>query len=183
MIRYYITDRKRTPNLIANVERLVAERAVDWIQVREKDLSAQDLLELTTRIVRIAKPFGVKVLVNERADVAIAARADGVHLPSNALPPSALRKLEASMMIGVSCHDQAELSRAAAEGADFAVLSPVFAPLSKEIAAPPLGLTEFARLAATVRIPVLALGGVTHENAPSCLAAGAAGVAGISLFL
>ena len=183
MIRYYITHRKGTPDFIANVKRLVSKGAVDWIQVREKDLSARDLLELTMRIVQIARPHGIQVLVNERADVALAAGADGVHLPSNALPPSALRKLSVSMKIGVSCHDQEELAAAAAEKADFAVLGPVFAPISKEVSGPPLGLQEFARLASTVTIPVLALGGITSENSASCLTAGAAGIAGISLFL
>ncbi len=121
------------------------------------------------------------MLVNERADIALAAEADGVHLPGHALSPLILRRLGIGV-IGVSCHDAGELARAEREGADFAVLAPVFAPLSKESGTPPLGLARFEQLARAVRIPVLALGGVTPGNTAACLAAGAAGVAGITLF-
>lgn len=152
-------------------------RAADWIQVREKDLSARDLYALCLDLVEIARPAGIRVLVNERADVARAAGADGVHFPSNALEP-----WRVGGFCGVSCHSEAELMAAQAEGASYAVLGPVFAPGSKDYRGPVMGLEEFARLVRLVRIPVFALGGVTAASAKSCLEAGAAGVAGISLF-
>ena len=182
MIRYYITDRRRTAiPVVEHTARLVAARAVDWIQIREKDLSSRDLAELTAAIVAIAKPAGVRVLVNERTDVALAAGADGVHLPSDAIAPWKLRCLGVSC-IGVSCHNAAELQSAVQGGADFAVLGPVFRPLSKDYQSDILGLAGFEQLARPSPIPVLALGGITHENAPACMHAGAAGIAGITLF-
>ena len=97
------------------------------------------------------------------------------------MAPSALRRL-GIRLIGVSCHDEGEVAQASLEGADFAVLGPVFAPLSKPAHSPILGLEAFGRLARSVRIPVLALGGITTENIAACLASGAAGIAGIALF-
>jgi thiamine-phosphate pyrophosphorylase len=182
VIRYYITDRRLTPTpLVEHVAGLVARNAIDWIQIREKDLSSRELAALTSAIVAIAKPAGVRVLVNERVDIAIASSADGVHLPSNAISPWKLRCLGIPF-IGVSCHNTAELRAATEEGADFVVLSPVFQPLSKNYQAEALGLPLFEQLARSTSIPVLALGGVTRENAPTCIQAGAAGIAGITLF-
>jgi thiamine-phosphate pyrophosphorylase len=167
--------------IVESVRQWAAARTIQRLQIREKRLSARALYDLTVRVVNIARPAGIEVLVNERADVALAAGADGVHLPSRAISPAALRRLGVRM-IGVSCHDAGELVKAEAEGADFAVLAPVFAPLSKESVAPPLGLDGFRSLALSVKIPVLALGGITAENIEACLDAGAAGVAGITLF-
>lgn len=184
MIRCYITDRQSAGGADALL-RIVAhhlDRGIEMIQIREKDLEARALYELVRRIVSLPNPHAARILVNTRADVAIAAGADGVHLPGNSLPPSRLRTIApAGFAIGVSCHEIDELSAAEREGADFALFSPIFASLSKEIAAPK-GVEELRRAAAAVRIPVLALGGVNVRNAPQCVDAGAAGVAGISLF-
>jgi thiamine-phosphate pyrophosphorylase len=178
LLRYYITDRRRVPDLRLHVANLVATHAVDWIQIREKDLTARELFLLCRDIVEIAKPAGIRVLLNERADVANAAAADGVHLPSNSIPPSRFT----GQFCGVSCHNEAELVTAEAEGASYAVLGPVFAPGSKDYRGPLMGLPEFERLVKLVKIPVFALGGITAANARSCMDAGAVGVAGISLF-
>ncbi|MBS1835384.1 MAG: thiamine phosphate synthase [Acidobacteria bacterium] len=178
MIRCYITDRRRVTDLRAHVARIVAARHADWIQVREKDLPARDLYALCRDIVEIARPAGVRVLVNERADVAKAAGADGIHLPSNAMAPWRFP----GSFCGVSCHNEDELLRAQNEGASYVVLGPVFAPGSKTYTGNVMGLAEFARLAKLATIPVLALGGITAANASSCMDAGAAGIAAISLF-
>lgn len=180
-LRYAITSGSGDiPSILQTVSCWVESGTIDRLQIREKRLSANALYALTTQVLDITRG-GIEVLVNERADIALAAGADGVHLPGNAVSAAMLRRLGVRL-IGVSCHEAGELRRAEAEGADFAVLAPVFSPLSKTIASPPLGIDEFRRLANSVNIPVLALGGITPETTAACLEAGAAGVAGITLF-
>jgi thiamine-phosphate pyrophosphorylase len=169
--RYYITDRHAVDSVIDCIARAEA----DLIQVREKDLSARELVALVREAVRVAR---APVLVNGRADVALAAGAAGVHLPADAPPPSEFKKLGA-LIIGVSCHTVAEVRRGEREGADFAVFGPVFASPGKGA---PVGLAVLREATRSVRMPVFALGGVTWENAADCIAAGAAGIAGIRLF-
>ena len=182
LIRYAITDgTSSVSSILTNIARWAETRTIDRLQIREKRMPPAELYDLTLRAIAIARPFGIEVFVNERADIALAAGADGVHLPSRAISPFRLRLL-GIRLIGVSCHNEDELVRASQEGADFAVLGPVFAPLSKAIDSPPLGLDAFGRLARSVTIPVLALGGITVANTAACIQAGAAGVAGITLF-
>jgi thiamine-phosphate pyrophosphorylase len=172
MKRYCITDS-------LDVAARAASDGVEMIQIRAKELSARVLAELVQQVLANARRS--KILVNTRTDVALASGAQGVHLPAGSMAPEQIRQIAPpGFLIGVSCHTIPELLDAEREGADFAVYGPVFPSVTKSIE--PIGLESLRQAAASVRLPVYALGGVTRENAGLCIAAGAAGVAGISLF-
>ena len=174
MIRYQITNGRYSEDPAAWLRSLRDD--VDFIQIRERDLCARDLASVTTRVL---SAVAAKVLVNDRIDVAIACGAAGVHLRSCSVQPARVKALR-GMTVTVACHDLSDLAHI--DGADFALLAPIFPPLSKDPDRPPLGLTALAEFTRASPIPVLALGGVTPANAPACLAAGAIGIAGITLF-
>lgn len=183
MIRCHITDRHAAGGvdaLLSLIERN-ARAGVDWIQIREKDLDARSLARLVEEALR--RCGAARIIVNSRADVALACGAAGLHLPAGSPPPSRWRILcPPGFLIGVSCHSVDEVLEAERAGADYALLAPIFSPLSKHDPRPPLGLDELRRACSAARIPVLALGGVTAARVPLCLEAGAAGIAGITLF-
>jgi len=200
---YYITDRATfgpdEPTRFRSVIEKIAEAAragVDYIQLRERDLTTRELESLAGEATRVLnelrsknRELRTKLLINSRTDVALAVGADGVHLRANDISPLDLkciwekcgtRASPGPPLIGVSCHSPEEVRKAEIDGAFFAVFAPVFekkdAPNS-----PPAGLTRL-REACKVKMPVLALGGITLENAKQCLDAGAAGIAAIRLF-
>jgi thiamine-phosphate pyrophosphorylase len=184
-LRCYITDRLTLPagtSLLDCIARNL-QAGADWIQIREKDLPARDLCQLVNAALAMPNPRGVAILVNSRADIALAAGAAGVHLPSHSPPPHRWRTIAPKgFLIGVSCHTKEEVRTAGNEGADYVLFGPVFAPLSKDSGVLPQGLDGLANAVAATSIPVLALGGITRDNAGLCAAAGAKGIAGISLF-
>lgn len=183
--RCYITDRRTLPancGLLDVIARNLAA-GIEWIQIREKDLCARDLLDLTQRVVDLPNPAGTKILVNTRVDVALAAGAAGAHLPAGSPAPRQWRPhTPPGFLIGVSCHTLDEVRAAEAEGADYVIFGPVFAPRSKVSDLEPRGIEGLAQAARAVRIPLLALGGITAANMQDCIQAGAAGVAAISLY-
>lgn len=154
---------------------------VSMVQVREKALSARDLFELAADAVRAAAGTPTLILINDRADIAAAVGADGVHLTRASLPAAAVRSLLGpGAIIGVSAHAAAEIVEARDEGASFAVFGPVFASPGKGPAIGIDGLTDACRRADG--FPVIALGGIDDAQVKPALDAGAAGVAGIRAF-
>jgi thiamine-phosphate pyrophosphorylase len=202
----YVTDRRALgianpadslAALIQKIEEVVAA-GIDWVQIREKDLPARELASLTRQALRItAKSSGkssaaTRVLVNDRLDVAIAERAGGVHLSVKSLPvreakrliQSALAKqaVGKSFLVGASCHSLEAAKAAEHDGADYIFFGPIFPTPSKQQFGPPQGIQSLQQVCRTVSVPVLAIGGVTLDNAALCIHAGAAGVAAIRLF-
>ena len=183
MLLSYITDRLACGGDLLPLTGRALRAGVDFVQIREKDLSARELYELCAKILQLPNPHQTRILVNGRADVALAAGAHGVHLPAGSFSPARVRAIAPQpFVIGVSCHSREEVVQAEAEGADYVVFGPVFATPSKQIYGPAQGLERLREVCEAVALPVLALGGVKIDNALSCLEAGAAGIAGISLF-
>ncbi len=177
MKRYYITDRKSAGGFrpLLEIIRDQLRFAVDYIQIREKDLSARELFEFTLAVLEVRarefpRPSTTKILLNSRADVVLATGADGVHLPS-----AAPKETPPGMLIARSCHTVEEVRNSRA---DFVTFSPIFESPGK---GEPLGLAAL-KAACKTGVPVFALGGVTWENARDCVDAGAQGIAGIRLF-
>lgn len=193
MLLCYVTNRRQFPGdpdgqmrqLLSKIEECIAA-GIDYIQLREKDLSVRDLETLATAAARLFPLEGPKLLVNSRVDVALACRCHGVHLPANDLPASEARAILARggpvhSVIGVSVHSLDKLAYAEAHGADFAVFAPVFEKDGRTIGD---GLKKLKEACQRPHrdMPVLALGGITLENARLCMEAGADGIAAIRLF-
>lgn len=197
MLLCYITDRTRFPGdenarQHALLEKIAeASRAgVDLIQMREKDLSSRKLEALADTTIRVVRENSGKpatrLLINSRSDIALACGADGVHLRSQDISPLDVRRIwidagnSLRALVSVSCHTVAEVASAASAGADFAVFAPVFE--KKDSPATKAAGLDHLREACRQNIPVLALGGITLENAAACIDSGAAGIAAIWLF-
>jgi thiamine-phosphate pyrophosphorylase len=147
------------------------------VQLREKDLPTRELLELALRVRERTEAAGATLLINDRIDLCWASGADGVHLPSDGLPTEVVRRLLGERgVIGVSAHSLEEAVRAEAQGADFVLFGPVYETPSKAAYGPPQGLGQLADVAARLRLPVFAVGGVTTARVPELLGAGARGV-------
>jgi len=161
-----------------------AKSQVSLLQLREKNLNARVLYALTARCAQILRNSNTQLLVNDRADIASAAGAAGVHLTTRSIGAAVVRKTFAEdFLIGVSTHSLAEACAARDEQATFAVFGPTFSTISKELYGDPVGPGRLREAVAAVgAFPLLALGGVTLENAGECFRAGAVGIAGISLF-
>ena len=192
-ILYPISSGKTTPQTtpddeqFARILRLVqaaVSEKIPLFQIREKALSARVLYELVLRAAKITRGSDTRLLVNDRADIARAAGADGVHLTSQSLPANVVRKMFGpEFVIGVSTHSFDEARAAPAAGADFVVFGPVFETESKRAFGEPQGTEKLCEVALALRpFPVIAIGGITSENSALCLVNRASGIAGISMF-
>lgn len=182
---YYVTDRRQIKSHTLDTCMAGAIAAgVDWVQIREKDLPARSLLALTEAAVERARRQGrTCVMVNDRLDVALAAKAHGVHLGARSMPADLVRRLgPREFVVGVSCHSLEEALAAQAAGADYILLGPIFATPSKLPYGPPLGLVKLREVTLHISIPVFALGGITLDRVALCRQNGAAGIAGIRIF-
>jgi thiamine-phosphate pyrophosphorylase len=198
----YVTDRRSLPLststdahhlLFDSVERAAAA-GVDWIQLREKDFSGKEWQELVAESLRRIALAGssCRIFVNDRLDVALACGAGGVHLSENGIPVSEACRLrdeffssrgeKPDFLVGVSCHSLGASLGAARAGADYIYFSPIFSTPSKANYGPPQGIDRLAAVCRAVTIPVIAIGGISAENAVSCFQAGATGVAAIRMF-
>lgn len=186
---YVITDRRLAPD--GDLKALL-ERALHGIgagsvgvQLREKDLGAGALRSLAREVLAVTRPAGVPLLINDRVDVALAAGADGVHLTGHSLPAAEARALLGSdRYLAASTHDLVQARAALSGGCDFVTFGPVFHTPSKTPFGPPVGLGRLREAcAALAPFPLVALGGVTPDNAAGCRAAGAAGISVIRAVL
>jgi thiamine-phosphate pyrophosphorylase len=192
-ILYLITEGATTPGttpaseeftrILALVSAAVAAR-ISLIQIREKNLNARLLYQLTLRAATLTRGSATRLLVNDRADIARAAGADGVHLTTQSLDAKVLRRaFGPDFLIGVSTHSLAQARAARESGADFATFGPIFETPAKRIYGPPVGLLKLGEAArALAPFPLLALGGLTREHAGQALRAGVHGIAAIRLF-
>ena len=156
---------------------------VGMVQIREKNWGPRPLLDLARNSVEAAAAYGARIIVNDRLDVALAAGAAGLHLGVKSMPVQAVRRVvSAEFVLGVSCHSLQEALQAEEGGADYILLGPIFETPSKLPYGPPLGLDRLREVASRLRIPVLALGGMSAERAAACYEAGAHGIAAITLF-
>ena len=175
---YLITDRAAAARPPADVVEECLAAGLRAVQLREKDLEARDLLALADTLREATRRHGARLVVNDRADVALAAAADGVQRTHASLPVTALRQITPpGFLVGASVHSEAEARQADVEGADFIVFGPIYDTASKRRYGPPQGLANLETVARSVDRPVLAVGGLTPERVPEVLAAGAAGVA------
>lgn len=181
---YLITDRHKTKGrpLTAVVEEAL-KGGVKAVQLREKDLGARELFELALSMRRVTKDYGAKLFINDRVDIAMAVKADGVHLGQNCFSARDVRKLFAKGIIGVSTHSLKEARRAGDEGADFITLGPIFHTSSKASYGEPLGIEIIKKVKAEIKMPVFAIGGIQNNNIKCVMNAGADGVAIISAII
>ncbi|HJV55722.1 MAG TPA: thiamine phosphate synthase [Methylomirabilota bacterium] len=175
---YLITDRAASTRPPLEVVEECLGAGLRAVQLREKDLEVRALLALAEPLREATRRHGARLLINDRADVALAVGADGVQRTHTSLPVAALRGITPpGFLIGASAHSTAEAREAATEGADFVVFGPVYDTPSKRRYGPPQGLAALEAAAAATPRPLLAVGGITPERVREVRAAGAAGVA------
>lgn len=179
-----VTDRAQVAGRLDEAVERCLGAGLKAVQLREKDLAARELLSMAETLRDSTRRHRATLIVNDRADVALAVGADGVQRAGTSLPVAAIRAITPpGFLIGASVHSVAEARAAEPDGADFLVFGPVYDTASKRQYGPPQGLSALERVASAVRLPVLAVGGVTPARAAEVLRAGASGVAVIGAIL
>ncbi|MCP9440634.1 MAG: thiamine phosphate synthase [Nitrospira sp.] len=180
-----VTDRTQTRGRsLPLLLRQAVDAGLPAIQLRERDLPTRELLRLGCEIASFTRQGGVSLIVNDRVDLMLAMDLDGVHLRTNSLPISAVRRLVgADRLIGISTHSLAEVQAANLERADYVVFGPVFDTPSKRQFGSPVGLDQLAEACRLSTVPVFAIGGITCASVPAVRRAGAHGVAVIGAIL
>jgi len=176
---YLVTDRHRTDGRpLRDVVHAALRAGVRAVQLREKDLPTRALLALARDLVKLARPYGAQVFINDRVDICLASGSAGVHLPAAGLPvPVVRRLLGPDRVIGRSAHSADDAIRAETEGADFVVLGPIFDTPSKRAFGAPIGLHELEHTRMRCRTPIFGIGGITSDCVRDVMQAGAQGVA------
>lgn len=172
-----ITDRRQARLPLEQVVEAALQGGCRWVSLRDRELRDADRRRLARRLVKLGAEYGATVTLHGDLAACEAARAAGVHVRAGTSPGQVRDWMSGRALVGASAHDAAEARQAAADGADYVTLSPIFASPSKPGYGPPLGAQALAEAAGALAIPVIALGGVTPENTGECLAAGAAGIA------
>lgn len=172
-----ITDRHQCRRPLSEVVEAALQGGCRWVSVRDKDLASQDRRKLARQIVKLAKAHGATATLHGDLAAAEAARADGVHVGQGTAPGAVRSVLGRGQLIGASVHSWHEAEQAQKDGADYVTISPIFETASKPNYGPAIGLEILEEFCGALDVPVVALGGVTVENAGSCLRAGADAVA------
>jgi thiamine-phosphate pyrophosphorylase len=193
----YVTDRGALDaadpvECVLERVRTAVAAGVDWVQIREKDLSGRELLGLARNSVDATNKLGragqARVVINDRLDVALASRAAGVHLGGGSVPATEVVRWCRSgnappeFLVGVSCHSIAEAREAESAGACYVFFGPIFDTPSKRSFGPAQGTARLAEVCQALRIPVIAIGGINEENGTECIRARAAGIAAVRFF-
>ena len=182
---FLVTDRHQTKGrpLVPLLQRVLTA-AAPAIQLRERDLSARELVTLAFEVQAVTASRRSQLLINDRIDVALALEGVGVHLRSNSLPVSVARQvLGTQRLLGISVHAVEEAVQVESQGADYIVLGPIYETPSKQMFGPPLGIHTLERACRLVRLPIIGIGGVTAARAREMRRAGAFGVAVITAVL
>ena len=183
---HLITDRHQLPagQTLPAVIEAALQGGVQAVQLREKDLSVDELLPLARELRSLTCQYGARLLINDSIDVALAVDADGVHLGGHSLPAEVVRRnIGVEMLIGVSTHNRTEIQTATEQGADFVTFGPVYATPSKAVYGAPQGLQALTEACMNSTLPVFAIGGITSARAAAVRAAGAHGIALISAII
>jgi thiamine-phosphate pyrophosphorylase len=180
-----VTDRHQTNGrpLVPLLQRVV-NAVAPAIQLRERDLSARELVTLAQEVKTVTASRGAQLLINDRIDVALAFEGVGVHLRSNSLPVTVARQMVGTQrLLGISAHSVEEAVQAASQGADYIVLGPIYETPSKQAFGPPLGIHALEKACRLVSLPIMGIGGVTSARAREMRRAGAFGAAVITAIL